>query len=178
MGRRAASEDNFRRNAGAYDVIHVAAHGVFDEDHPLRSRLIFHAPLEKGSDGWLQADEIRELEMHAALVVLSGCETGRGGFEEGEGAVGMAWAFLAAGSRAVLASQWRVESTSTTELMAHFMRRGAADQAKPKRCAMPRWSCCEATGSSSFLLGRVPTLRRWVLSGLLSQRSREPAHQI
>ena len=132
-----ASEDNFRRNAGAYDVIHVAAHGVFDEDHPLRSRLIFHAPLEKGSDGWLQADEIRELEMHAALVVLSGCETGRGGFEEGEGAVGMAWAFLAAGSRAVLASQWRVESTSTTELMARFHAawRGGSGKAEALRNA-------------------------------------------
>jgi CHAT domain-containing protein/tetratricopeptide (TPR) repeat protein len=132
-----ASEDNFRRNAGTYDVVHVAAHGVFDEAHPLRSRLVFHAPLEKGSDGWLQADEIRELEMHAALVVLSGCETGRGSFEEGEGAVGMAWAFLAAGSRAVLASQWRVESTSTTELMARFHSawRGGSGKAEALRIA-------------------------------------------
>ncbi len=132
-----ASEDNFRRNAGTYDVVHVAAHGVFDEEHPLRSRLVFHAPLEKGSDGWLQADEIRELEMHAALVVLSGCETGRGSFEEGEGAVGMAWAFLAAGSRAVLASQWRVESTSTTELMSRFHSawRGGSGKAEALRIA-------------------------------------------
>jgi len=132
-----ASEDNFRRNAGAYDVVHVAAHGVFDEEHPQRSRLVFHAPLEKGSDGWLQADEIRELGMHAALVVLSGCETGRGSFEEGEGAVGMAWAFLAAGSRAVLASQWRVESTSTTELMARFHSawRGGSSKAEALRKA-------------------------------------------
>jgi CHAT domain-containing protein/tetratricopeptide (TPR) repeat protein len=132
-----ASEDNFRRNAGTYDVVHVAAHGVFDEEHPLRSRLVFHAPLEKGSDGWLQADEIRELDMHATLVVLSGCETGRGSFEEGEGAVGMAWAFLAAGSRAVLASQWRVESTSTTELMARFHSawRGGSGKAEALRIA-------------------------------------------
>jgi CHAT domain-containing protein/Tfp pilus assembly protein PilF len=142
-----ASEDNFRRNAGTYDVVHVAAHGVFDEEHPLRSRLVFHAPLEKGSDGWLQADEIRELEMHADLVVLSGCETGRGSFEEGEGAVGMAWAFLAAGSRAVLASQWRVESTSTTELMARFHSawRGGSGKSEALRIA-----ALELLGSERF----------------------------
>jgi len=133
-----ASEDNFRRNAGAYDVIHVAAHGVFDEQHPQRSRLVFHAPQGKEQqDGWLQADEIRELEMHAAVVVLSGCETGRGSFEEGEGAVGMAWAFLAAGNHAVLASQWRVESVSTTQLMAgfHSAWRGGSGKAEALRKA-------------------------------------------
>ncbi|HTT65436.1 MAG TPA: CHAT domain-containing tetratricopeptide repeat protein [Bryobacteraceae bacterium] len=116
-----AGEEDFRRHAGNYDVVQVAAHGVFDAAHPQRSHLVFHAPREKGAeDGWLEASEIRELNVPAALVVLSGCETGRGNFEEGEGAVGLAWAFLAAGSRAVLATQWRVEARSTTELLARF----------------------------------------------------------
>ena len=49
----------------------------------------------------------------------------------------MAWAFLAAGSRAVLASQWRVESTSTTELMARFHAawRGGSGKAEALRNA-------------------------------------------
>ncbi|HLW76517.1 MAG TPA: CHAT domain-containing tetratricopeptide repeat protein [Bryobacteraceae bacterium] len=116
-----ASEDRFRKTAGDFDVIHIAAHGVFDDRNPLRSRLVFHPPLTKGAeDGWLEADEIRELNLHASLVVLSGCETARGNFVDGEGAIGMAWAFLAAGGRAVLASQWRVESSSTTRLMLKF----------------------------------------------------------
>ncbi|HTQ57518.1 MAG TPA: CHAT domain-containing tetratricopeptide repeat protein [Bryobacteraceae bacterium] len=116
-----AGEEEFRQHAGSYDVIQVAAHGVFDPAHPQRSHIVFHPPQAKGAeDGWLEAAEIRELDLPAALVVLSGCETGRGHFEEGEGAVGLAWAFEAAGSRAVLASQWRVESASTTELMARF----------------------------------------------------------
>jgi CHAT domain-containing protein len=33
------------------------------------------------------------------------------------------WAFFVAGSRAVLVSQWKVESASTTELMTGFHRR-------------------------------------------------------
>jgi CHAT domain-containing protein len=116
-----ATEANFRQKAGAYDVVHVAAHGVVDDRNPLRSRLVFHPPAEKPTeDGWLEVGEIRELDLRAKLVVLSGCETGRGAFEDGEGVIGMAWAFLASGARSVLASQWRVESTSTTQLMLRF----------------------------------------------------------
>ncbi|PWU05484.1 MAG: hypothetical protein C5B51_14580 [Terriglobia bacterium] len=119
--RANATEEAFRANAGRYDVLHVAAHGIFDNRHPLYSHLVFHSPAgQDPQDGLLEAGEIRGLDLNASLVVLSGCETARGQFEEGEGAIGMTWAFLAAGSRAVAASQWRVESTSTTQLMLAF----------------------------------------------------------
>jgi CHAT domain-containing protein len=112
-----ASVPNFRARAGSFEVVHVAAHGVFDDEDPLRSHLILH---KSEDDGHIEAADIQDLQIKARLVVLSGCETARGRFAEGEGAIGMSWAFLAAGSRAVVASQWRVESSSTTELMLQF----------------------------------------------------------
>ena len=118
---RAASSDIFRAQAGRFDVLHVAAHGVFDDRNPMMSHIIL-APPAKGSreDGWLEAGEVRSMHLKPALVVLSGCETARGHFENGEGAVGLSWAFLAAGARATVASQWRVESASTSTLMVAF----------------------------------------------------------
>jgi CHAT domain-containing protein len=55
-------------------------------------------------------------------VVLSACETGLERVFQGEGAVGMARTFLAAGAPLVIASQWKVESDSTSELMTAFHR--------------------------------------------------------
>jgi CHAT domain-containing protein len=55
-------------------------------------------------------------------VVLAACETGRGRVAPGEGLVGTTWALFVAGSQSLVVSQWKVEATSTTELMAAFHR--------------------------------------------------------
>jgi CHAT domain-containing protein len=56
------------------------------------------------------------------MVVLSACETGRGRIGAGEGLIGMSWALFVAGSATTIASQWKVESASTNELMLEFHR--------------------------------------------------------
>jgi CHAT domain-containing protein len=86
----------------------------------------------------LEAWEMLDLHLRAELVVLSACETGRGRIARGEGIVGMTWAMLVAGSRSVVVSQWKVESSSTTELMTGFHRalaRGGGDKAEHLRRA-------------------------------------------
>ena len=57
-----------------------------------------------------------------STVRLDFCETGRGRISPGEGVVGMSWAFFVAGARSVVVSQWRVNSTSTSQLMKNFYR--------------------------------------------------------
>jgi len=59
------------------------------------------------------------------LVVLSACQTGAESFYNGEGLVGLSRTFLAAGAPLVVASQWKVDSDATAELMKrfHFYRR-------------------------------------------------------
>jgi CHAT domain-containing protein len=70
----------------------------------------------------LEAWEVVNLNLKADLVVLSACETARGKATGGEGLIGMSWAFFVAGSPSLVASQWKVDSASTTELMVNFHR--------------------------------------------------------
>ena len=72
-------------------------------------------------DGLVTAQEIvREWDLNADLVTLSACETGLGQEVVGEGYVGLAYAFLQAGTRSLLVSLWKVEDTATSLLMRRF----------------------------------------------------------
>ena len=62
------------------------------------------------------------MRLDARLVVLSACETGRGRVRAGEGTIGLSWAFALAGSPTVVASHWKVDERSTSDLMVAFHR--------------------------------------------------------
>jgi CHAT domain-containing protein len=110
-----ASKERWLAEAPRHQVLHLATHGVLNATHPLYSYLVM-------SDGLLESREILNQTLHADLVVLSACETGRGKAGSGEGLIGATWAFLAAGSSAVVASQWKVDAASTTQFMTGFHR--------------------------------------------------------
>jgi CHAT domain-containing protein len=63
------------------------------------------------------------MHLRADLVVLSACETARGKIAQGDGVMGLGWAVLAAGARAAVLSQWKVDSGATSDLMIDFHRR-------------------------------------------------------
>ena len=58
--------------------------------------------------------------LNVGLVVASACESARGRVGRGEGVVGLSRAFMAAGSRGVVASLWAVSDESTAVLMKAF----------------------------------------------------------
>ena len=120
--RGEAREEVVKAEAGAYDVLHFATHGVLDDRNALYSRLVFSPPSAKTEDGLLEAREIMRLQLRARLAVLSACETARGRVGDGEGLIGMSWALFVAGAPASVVSQWKVDSTSTTDLMIEFHR--------------------------------------------------------
>ena len=117
---KAATLGQFRLSSASYDVVHIAAHGIFDDRDPMSSHMVMASAGGRPKDSWLQARELQNMKLHAELVVLSGCETGAGAFEDGEGLVGMSWAALAAGAHGTVASAWRVEALSTTGMMLSF----------------------------------------------------------
>jgi CHAT domain-containing protein len=117
----AAREETFKATASKYSVLHFASHGVLDDVNPLYSRLLLATGSET-DDGFLEAREIMKLDLHADLAVLSACQTGRGRFGSGEGLIGMSWALFIAGTSTTVASQWKVDSASTTRLMIDFHR--------------------------------------------------------
>lgn len=135
-----ADEKTFKSLASTYNVLHFATHGVLDDRHPLYSYLLLSKPTgDVSDDGFLEAREIMDLNLRAELVVLSACETARGRIGAGEGVIGMSWAFLVAGCRTTVVSQWQVNSPSASELMAGFykhLRPAAAEGRKMKSEAL------------------------------------------
>jgi CHAT domain-containing protein/lipopolysaccharide biosynthesis regulator YciM len=118
-----AQEEQVKSELPKYRVLHFATHGRLDDHSPLYSHLVLSPP-SKGSkeDGLLEAWEVMQLDLKADLAVLSACETARGRIGAGEGVIGMAWAFFVAGVPTTVVSHWKVESSSTTELMVSLHR--------------------------------------------------------
>ena len=68
----------------------------------------------------LKVSDVQAAKLRASLVVLSCCHSGRGRILKGEGVVGIARAFLAAGARSVLVSLWAIDDEATMVLMKSF----------------------------------------------------------
>ena len=128
-----ATKEWFIQNIGRYGIIHLAAHGEFDEINPLFSSLWLAS--EQPSNRRLTVTEIFGLEINADLVTLSACQTGLGKLEAGE-LIGLNRAFLYAGTHALISALWRVDDLSTAVLMKHFYRNYVTmDKAKSLRQA-------------------------------------------
>ena len=121
-----AREENVKSLDGDARILHIAAHGCFDDRLPLNSGLFLTLPEgfpEDQDNGLLQAWEIFEsVRLDADLVVLSACESALGQDHGGEGLTSLTRAFQYAGARTVAASLWQVDDQVTAELMVRFYR--------------------------------------------------------
>lgn len=115
-----ATPEQFPRDAAGASVVHIAAHAVIDDGAPMYSALML-AP-EKHNDGALEARAIANLSLQAHTAVLAACETAGGRVGNGEGIIGLAWAFLLAGCPTTVASQWKTSSLPTATVMIDFHR--------------------------------------------------------
>jgi CHAT domain-containing protein len=126
-----AREDRIKAGAGAARTLHFATHGILDDRSPLYSHLLLASSEgRRDEDGLLEAWEMMTLRLDAELAVLSACETARGRVSAGEGMIGMTWALFVAGCPTTVASQWKVESRSTSRLMVGFHRKLRAGRGK------------------------------------------------
>ncbi len=87
--------------------LHFASHAEPGLERPWRTGMRL-APATTDDDGYLRADEVLDHSFDARLVVLSGCASGAGAAPGAEGVLGLATAFLVAGSPAVVATSWPV----------------------------------------------------------------------
>lgn len=111
-----ASKSAWLAAAPHYRIIHLATHGILNPANPLYSYLEL-ARKPDAADSILEARDILNLDLHADMAVLSACETGGGQVLYGEGLIGLSWAFLVAGARTTVVSQWKVDSAAATQLM-------------------------------------------------------------
>lgn len=144
----AATEATLKRNAGRFDILHLATHGLVDDDWPMYSALLLNGSPEE--DGLLEAREIAALPLHSDLVVLSACDTARGHILRGEGTVGLSWAVLAAGCPRTIAAQWRVGSAAAARMMVAFHRRMARRHSVRNVAATLRQAQLELLGNPIY----------------------------
>jgi CHAT domain-containing protein/Tfp pilus assembly protein PilF len=158
-----ASEDRWKAEAPRFSVLHLATHGVLDNASPLYSHVTLAQPRAGDrEDGALEAWELMNMQLHADLVVLSGCDTARGRVAPGEGIVGLMWAAFVAGAPATLVSQWAVESASATRVMVAFhqeWRGGQGGVSKARALQLAALRVLKTAGSehpfywAAFILG-------------------------
>jgi CHAT domain-containing protein len=115
LGRQATPAAYVSAAPERFAYVHFVAHGTASLTRPLDSAVI----LSGREDSYkLYAREIVAHRLRARLVTISACNGAGTRAYAGEGLVGLAWAFLRAGARNVIASLWEVsDAPSTTQLM-------------------------------------------------------------
>jgi CHAT domain-containing protein len=114
-------------------VIAFATHGLVpgDLNGLTEPALALSAPqvAHVEGDGLLTMDEVLALKLNADWVVLSACNTAAGDGAGAEAVSGLGRAFFYAGARALLVSNWPVETTAARNLTTDLFQRQAADPA-------------------------------------------------
>lgn len=110
------------RRLAPYRILHFATHGLLNPQHPELSGILLSLIDEQGRrrEGFLQMHQVFNLRLPAEMVVLSACETGVSKGIRGEGLNGISRGFMYAGARRVVASLWKVNDASTSQLMKYF----------------------------------------------------------
>jgi CHAT domain-containing protein len=127
VGGRQATKDRFLADAGRFDVVHFAGHGLANLRFPLLSRLLVFPASGAGDMDSVTADDIGERRFtRTSVVVLGSCEGAGGSRVKGEGVLNLARPFLAAGVPIVIASFSTLEDRSARELFIRLHREMSA----------------------------------------------------
>lgn len=115
-----ARRDSFDFYAPTARFIHFSGHAKAYTNRGEYSFLVWAYPSDSIERLRYFAKDIYRLHLPAELVVLSGCGTGDGAVQSGEGVIGLGRAFLVAGSRSLVLTLWSVDDASTAVLMKSF----------------------------------------------------------
>jgi CHAT domain-containing protein len=126
LSGKTATEAGLRYWAPSRRVLHLACHGLADQNYGNFFGALALTPGPKGSadpadDGFLILSEIYDLNLKGCeLAIVSACETNVGPQNQGEGTWALSRGFLVAGARRVLASDWLVDDEATASLVSVF----------------------------------------------------------
>lgn len=121
QGTKASTEAVWRGFSGT-DLLHYAGHGVFSGFGGWESGLLL------AQETRLTLGDILALDQVPAWVVLSGCDTGRSSAATPVESLGLAHAFLLAGSRAVIASTRPAEDREVPAFFTDLYRQWGREQ--------------------------------------------------
>jgi CHAT domain-containing protein len=107
----------FKSKPESFSYIHFVAHGTASQLSPLDSAVILSKSTAEDDSYKLYARDIIAHPLHANLAVISTCYGSGTALYNGEGLVGLSWAFLRAGAHNVVGALWQVSDISTPQLM-------------------------------------------------------------
>ena len=117
-----ATEQNFKKKAARYKILHIASHTQLNEIRPDLSSFVMSASSDTTEDDYLCAYELMQLNLSAGLVVLSGCNTGFGVLQGNEGLISIARSFLYTGVRTIAFTLWQVADEAGAALTIGFYK--------------------------------------------------------
>ncbi len=117
-----ATKTKFKETVSNDEVfsLHVATHGIVNEENPDYTALVFANGNEKNLPSFLYSGELFALDVKSELVVLSSCESGLGKIAKGEGVLALTRGFIYSGVPNILFSLWKVNDKTTGEVMVEF----------------------------------------------------------
>jgi CHAT domain-containing protein len=137
LSTKAASLDAVRKRLAGADLFHYAGHGSFSGFGGWDSTLLL------AGNTHLILGDLLALDSLPRWVVLSGCDTGRSSAEAPVAGLGLAHAFLLAGSEAVVASTRptddRTLPTFFTDLYQEWQQHGDLDLGTALQRAQLAW---------------------------------------
>lgn len=117
-----ATTSAFRQALEGSAIVHISSHAFSGKD----TGQVPHIALY---DQPFYLFELKDLQQHPGLVVLSACRTGDGRMVTGEGVQSLARAFIAQGANAIIAGWWNVNDATAAQLMQRFYRSWTTGQA-------------------------------------------------
>lgn len=152
----AASKNSFTSHAAGHKIIHIGTHAESNNLFPEFSRLIFAKNLSgTDEDNSLYVNEIYGCDLNTDLAVLTACETGRTGYQDGEGMISLAHAFYYAGSKSILTGLWKIDEHASTLIMNAFYENLARGEAKDEALRKAKLQYLEQAN------GRMLSPRYW-----------------
>jgi tetratricopeptide (TPR) repeat protein len=141
--REAAAAGELRR----YGLLHLATHGQLMAGRGMLAHL-------KLADDDLLADEVAQLGLGGALVILAACEGALGESLPGEELVSLSRALLAGGARDVVASLWQLYDLTLLPMLEPLYAALAAGRDAPTALAEAQRACIrQGRGGGTTALG-------------------------
>ena len=94
-------------------ILHLATHVFYNDSNPMASEIILH-------DKPLYLWEVYHLDVKKELLVLAGCESGRGIYSRSLGTLSISQAFAWAGCRSLIYTLWPVDEKTANNIFGRF----------------------------------------------------------
>ena len=119
VGAEASKSNLLREDVKNAHVLHIASHGYFAAEASDIVGIVLSAA-DDDENGFVSLTDMIGNQFNNELVVVSGCDTGKGEHLDGEGYMSVSRGFLSQGAASVISTLWPVSDRASATLMKFF----------------------------------------------------------